>query len=77
MAATFNCSWINRLDQFGFVNIDVVVTNDSGIIPEARFSKNWMMQESDCNATFLESESADLVERIIDEWNTLNPDEAV
>jgi len=66
------CEWFNRLDQFGFVNIDLTVTDNSGIIPTTRHSKNWRMDDNDVNLQFLEDQAVIIVDRIIDEWNILN-----
>ena len=70
MADTFTCQWINRLDQFGSADIDLLITHDQGVMPDKRISKNY---QGDPDAVFLESEAVEEVAKYIVEWNEANP----
>jgi hypothetical protein len=73
VADTFTCHWINRLDQFNAVSIDLTVVHDQGVIPSERISKNYHKPYATVTATFLEEEAANEVDRIVDAWNAENP----
>ena len=69
----FEVLWLNRLDQFDSVSIDVVIKNTNGPIPEARIAKNYQMPADAVDDNFLQDESIKEIERIINEWNAENP----
>ena len=72
MADTFTCHWINRLDQFGFTNMDIIVDHDQGVIPSARFSRNWHIDPELVDSDFLEAEALLIVDQVIADWNAIN-----
>ena len=70
--AKFTATWIDRLDQHGFTDITVIITNTDGPIPEQRISKNYNMNPDFIDSAFLQEETSKEIARIIDEWNQLN-----
>jgi hypothetical protein len=65
---TFTCRWINRLDQFGTTNIDLLVTHDDGLIPEQRISKKYRTENYDSlDADFFATQARIEVDRIMDD----------
>lgn len=38
---TFTCTWMNRLDQFGYVDIDLLIINDDSVIPTQKVCKSY------------------------------------
>lgn len=68
----FEVSWLNRLDQFDSVSIDVVIKNTNGPIPEKRISKNYQLPYDSVTDLFLESESLIEIQRMVDGWNEEN-----
>lgn len=66
----FVCTWLNRLDQFDSVSIDLIVDDQSGVIPQQRVSKNYAVPYDQVDDVFLAEEAANEVDRIVTEWNT-------
>lgn len=68
MPSSYTYQWINRLDQFDSVSIDLVVTDDDGIIPTQRIGKNYAFPSEYVDEVFLAEEAANEVDRIVTEW---------
>lgn len=66
----FNCYWINRLDQFDAVDIDLVVENVEGLITPQRIHKNYKITNNynEVNEKLLEDEAANTCLRLVDEY---------
>ena len=69
---TFTALWINRLDQFGSTDMDLIITHDQGEIPEQRISKSFKMAANLIDTEFLSTIAEDEVERIVAEWEAVN-----
>lgn len=65
----FTCRWINRLDQFGSVSIDLIVAHDQGIIPSRRISKNYHMAAADVDVNFLQAVAEITIDEMVWDWN--------
>jgi hypothetical protein len=80
----FTCTWINRLDQFGSVDIDLLIANDDGLIPTQKVCKNYSVTTEERDAegqvvsktinydavdeAFLEAEAIKIIEQIVYEY---------
>lgn len=75
MPDTFTCTWINRLDQYGFTSMDIIINHDQEVIPSARFSRNWKIDPELVDSAFLEADAITLVDKVVEDWNLLNTEE--
>ena len=63
-----NAEWINRLEQFGFVDIDLILTDPDGIIASKRIHKNYKVTEDNLiEDDFLNSEAVNEIEKYLTE----------
>ena len=73
MDYNFTVQWINRLDQFGATDFDLIIVNDEGIIPSQRIPKNYQTSDYDLiDEDYLSARATEEIERIINEWEQIN-----
>lgn len=70
---SFTVQWINRLEQFGAVEMDMIITHDQGEIDEQRINKRFKTLTPEAiDANFLAEVAEDEIERIVKEYEAQN-----
>ena len=66
---TFTCTILNRLDQLGQVDFEVVIKHDQEIIPEYRVWKNYQIDPDLIDEDFVDNLLESEVQLLVDNWN--------
>lgn len=74
MDNTFTVVFQNQLQQYDFIDIDMVISHDQNVIPQKRISKNYDVRENKLvvDEDFLQAEAEKEIQIMVDEWNELN-----
>ena len=75
MPESFTVEWINRIDQLGYTDMDLLIVHDQGVIPPYRVSKNYSGDYDNVNEALLQETAIEEIANLVANWNNENEPE--